>query len=86
MIYLAARDPGRGESAVKSLHEDDQLRAAKALKSDGGLSEIKFHALDITDSKSIHTFVEDLKKSHGDGIDFVINNAGIALDGFSKLE
>jgi carbonyl reductase 1 len=65
------------------LHEDEQLKAAKALRSDGGLSEIKFHALDITDSKSIQTFVQDLKQSHSDGIDFVINNAGIALDGFS---
>lgn len=67
-----------------SLHEDQQLKSAKALKSDGGLSEIKYHKLDITDSKSIQSFVEDLKKTHGEpGIDFVINNAGIAMDGFS---
>jgi carbonyl reductase 1 len=62
------------------------LKAAKALKSDGGISEIKYHALDIADSKSIQTFVHHLKQSHGEGIDFVINNAGIALDGFGKAQ
>ncbi|KAH9875129.1 hypothetical protein J1614_004618 [Plenodomus biglobosus] len=82
LIYLTARDQGRGEAAVKSLEQDAQLKEAKALKADGGLSEIKFHKLDITDSSSITSFAEDLKKAHGDGIDFVINNAGIALDGF----
>lgn len=47
---------------------------------------MKYHTLDITDSKSIETFTKDLKQNHGDGIDFVINNAGIALNGFdSKL-
>ncbi|KAF2272852.1 NAD(P)-binding protein [Westerdykella ornata] len=66
------------------MHQDEQLKAAKALKQDGGLSEIKFHALDITDGKSLETFVEDLKKTHANGIDFVINNAGIALNGFDS--
>lgn len=69
---------------MKDLEQDAQLKKAKALKSDGGDTEIKFHALDITESNSIDSFAEDLKKAHGDGIDFVINNAGIALDGFSK--
>ncbi|KAF2749042.1 carbonyl reductase [Sporormia fimetaria CBS 119925] len=85
LIYLTARDSGRGEAAVKQItHEDEQLKSAKALSSDGGSTDIKFHALDITDSKSIQKFVEDLKKAHGDGIDFVINNAGIAMNGFNS--
>ncbi|KAJ4368946.1 hypothetical protein N0V83_006028 [Neocucurbitaria cava] len=83
LIYLTARDKGRGEAAVKDLEQDTQLKNAKALKANGGLSEIKFHALDITDSSSIKTLVDDLKEAHGDGVDFVINNAGIALDGFN---
>lgn len=62
------------------------MKQAKALKSDGGLSEIKFHILDITDSSSIKTFADDLKKAHGDGIDFVVNNAGIAMSGFGECE
>ncbi len=84
LIYLTARDQGRGEAALKNLEQDPQLKKANALKADGGLSEIRFHTLDITDSKSITTFAETLKRDHGDGIDFVINNAGIALDGFGK--
>ncbi|OAL50046.1 carbonyl reductase [Pyrenochaeta sp. DS3sAY3a] len=83
LIYLTARDKGRGEAAVKQLEQDAQLKEAKALQSDGGLSTIKFHALDITDSNSIRSLAEHLKEAHGDGIDFVINNAGIAMEGFN---
>lgn len=68
---------------MKELAQDAQLKSAKALKADGGLSEIRFHALDVTDSSSITTLADHLKAAHGEGIDFVINNAGIALDGFS---
>jgi carbonyl reductase 1 len=83
LIYLTARDQGRGEAAVKDLEQDAQLKEAKALKADGGLSQIEFHLLDITSSSSIKTLADHLKQAHGDGIDFVINNAGIAMDGFS---
>lgn len=82
LIYLTARDKTRGEDALRKLREDPQLKKAKALAADGGLSEIKFHALDITNSSSVQSFVKELKESHGDGIDFVINNAGIAMQGF----
>lgn len=67
---------------MKELEQDAQLKKAKSLKADGGLSEVKFHALDITDSSSIKKFADHLKQAHGDGIDFVINNAGIAMNGF----
>ncbi|EUC38938.1 hypothetical protein COCCADRAFT_31994 [Bipolaris zeicola 26-R-13] len=83
LIYLTARDQGRGEAAVKNLEQDAQLKQAKALKADGGLSEIKFHLLDITSSDSIKILADHLKQTHSDGIDFVINNAGIALDGYN---
>ncbi|KAF2689763.1 carbonyl reductase [Lentithecium fluviatile CBS 122367] len=82
LIYLTARDKGRGEAALKALHEDAQLQKAKALKEHGGLSEIKYHQLDITDRKSVDAFAAHLKQAHRDGIDVVINNAGIALNGF----
>jgi carbonyl reductase 1 len=82
LIYLTARDKGRGEDALKDLHEDTQLKQAKALKEDGGLAEIKYHTLDITDKESIKSFAGHLKQAHGDGIDFVIHNAGIAMQGF----
>jgi carbonyl reductase 1 len=82
LIYLTARDQGRGEAAVKDLEQDAQLKKAKVLTADGGIAEIKFHALDITESSSIKKLAEHLKQAHGDGIDFVINNAGIAMEGF----
>ena len=82
LIYLTARDKGKGEAALKQLEQDSQLQQAKALKAHGGLAEIKYHQLDITDEASIKTLAEHLKESHSEGIDFVINNAGIALNGF----
>jgi carbonyl reductase 1 len=77
LIYLTARDTMRGEAAVKSLYEDSQLKKAQALRSDGGLADIKYHQLDISDTRSIRGFSEFLRKEHGEGrIDFVVNNAG----------
>lgn len=84
MIYIAARDQDRGEAAVKNMLQDAQLKKAEALFSDGGLTDIKFHPLDIAESRSIQDFKIFLDKEHPDGLDFVINNAGIAMDGFSN--
>jgi carbonyl reductase 1 len=76
LIYLTARDKGRGEAAVKSLYEDDlQLKKAGALRSDGGLADIRFHQVDIADTMSVRGFANYLKNEHGK-IDFAINNAG----------
>ena len=82
LIYLTARDKSRGEAALKDIHNDPQLAKAQALDSHGGLSTVKFHDLDIADPKSIDAFVASMKKTHPDGIDFLINNAGIAVNGF----
>ncbi|MCJ1397431.1 hypothetical protein MMC11_000624 [Xylographa trunciseda] len=82
LIYLTARKKERGESALATLHQDEQLKAAKALARDGGLSEIQYHALDISQTHSIRVFADFLKDHHPQGIDFVINNAGIAMSGF----
>jgi len=43
---------------------------------------VKYHQLDINDRKSVDAFAAHLKETHGEGIDLVINNAGIAMDGF----
>jgi len=77
LIYLTARDPKRGEQAVQSLHQDPQLKKAKALAEDGGLTSIKFHELDIEKEESIKAFAEFLRGEHG-SVDTVVNNAGIA--------
>ncbi|KAK0742676.1 carbonyl reductase [Schizothecium vesticola] len=83
LIYLAARDPSRGETAVSTLTTQDvPLQQANALRSLGGLTDIKFHQLDISQPPSIQSFAELLRAEHPDGIDFVINNAGMAMDGF----
>lgn len=84
LVYLTARDASRGEAAVKALHEEEQLRKAKVLVTDGGPTEIKFRQLDIGDEKSVDAFADFVRKEHPDKIDFVINNAGVAFEGFSR--
>lgn len=84
LVYLGARDAARGEAALSTLvHDDPTLRQAKALKAQGGLTDIKFHQIDISGSPSIQDFAAFIKEEHPDGIDFVINNAGMAMDGFN---
>ncbi|EGY22209.1 carbonyl reductase [Verticillium dahliae VdLs.17] len=82
LVYLTSRDDTRGKEAVASLEQE--LQKSKVLATDGGATEVKHHQLDISDSKSIKTLADYLKKEHPDGIDFVINNAGIALEGFGN--
>lgn len=73
LVYLTARDQSRGEEALESLRRDAQLKRATALKADGGLVEIKFHALDITDDGSVETFTKYLRETHTHGIDLIIS-------------
>ncbi len=63
--------------------QDAPLQQAKALRSHGSLADIKFHQLDISQPPSIDAFAAFLRAAHPDGIDFVINNAGLAMDGFN---
>ena len=84
LIYLTARDKGRGEEALKNIKADAQLQKTKALSSQGGLTEVRYLPLDIDSSESINGFAEYLKKEHPEGIDFLINNAGIAMNGFDS--
>jgi carbonyl reductase 1 len=69
LIYLTARDKGRGEDAIKKLDSDPLLVEARALKAAGGLTEIKYHQLDIADDQSIKEFAGFLAKEHPDGVD-----------------
>jgi len=64
VVYLTARDVGRGQEAVKLLNE-------KGLKPN-------FHQLDISDRSSIEAMRDHVVKAHG-GIDILVNNAGIAF-------
>lgn len=82
LIYLTARNEERGKAALKDINSDVSLKKAKALRADGGLSDVKFMPLDIDSQDSIRSFATQIKQSHPDGIDFLINNAGIAMQGF----
>ncbi|KAM3421537.1 hypothetical protein BST61_g1926 [Cercospora zeina] len=82
LIYLTARSAERGAAAVEELHDDPQLRDAKVLQQDGGQTTISYHPLDISQTKSVQDFRDYLQKEHPEGIDVVINNAGIAMQGF----
>uniref|UniRef100_A0A1B6FR44 carbonyl reductase (NADPH) n=1 Tax=Cuerna arida TaxID=1464854 RepID=A0A1B6FR44_9HEMI len=63
VVYLTARDSGRGKAAVAELNKLG--------------FKPEFHQLDITDKKSISTFAEYIKSKYG-GIDVLVNNAAIA--------
>lgn len=82
LIYLTARSAERGAEAVKTLNSDPALKKAGVLAQDGGDTTIKYHSLDISQTKSIQEFRDFLKSEHPDGIDMVVNNAGIAMQGF----
>lgn len=85
LVYLTARDTTRGEAALSSIQSDAALKEARALGEDGGMTDVRFHQLDIIHSRSIQALVDDLAKEHPGGLDFVVNNAGIAMDGFSMF-
>ena len=85
LIYLSARDQKRGEDAVADVLQDAHLEKAKALAEHGGLSTIKYQGMDISKSQSIKDMATFLKTEHPDGIDIVVNNAGIAMEGFGTL-
>ncbi|XP_041803198.1 carbonyl reductase [NADPH] 1 [Chelmon rostratus] len=66
IVYLTARDKGRGEEAVAAL-------ASEGLKA-------MFHQLDINELDSITTAAAYFKDKYG-GVDVLVNNAGIAFKG-----
>jgi carbonyl reductase 1 len=84
LIYLTARDESRGNEALRLILEDKTLAQAKALNKDGGLTSVEFHPLDIGSSASIEALHSYLAKEHATGVDFIINNASIAMQGFDS--
>ncbi|XP_034246303.1 carbonyl reductase [NADPH] 1-like [Thrips palmi] len=64
IVYLTARDEGRGKAAVAELNK-------LGLKPE-------FHQLDVTNKDSILALKNFIKEKHG-GLDVLVNNAGIAF-------
>jgi NAD(P)-dependent dehydrogenase (short-subunit alcohol dehydrogenase family) len=65
IVYLTARDRGRGEAAIQQLQRE-------------GLSP-QFHLLDVTDDHSVADFADFISKRHR-GVDVVISNAAARID------
>ncbi|KAH9637801.1 hypothetical protein HF086_017579 [Spodoptera exigua] len=70
-VYLTSRNEQRGAAAVAALERE-------------GLHP-RYHQLDITDTRSLETFRDYIKKNY-DGIDILINNAGILFKSSSAKE
>jgi carbonyl reductase 1 len=83
LIYLTARNEERGRAALETIKSDPQLKKAGALRSQGGLTDVEYLPLDIDSTQSIDSFATTIKTQHPGGIDFLINNAAIAMDGFN---
>lgn len=84
LVYLTARNEERGKSALDAINGDPAIKQAKALRRHGGLTDIQYLALDIDDEKSMDHFTTFLKEQHPEGIDFLINNAAVAKQGFDN--
>lgn len=80
-LYFTARNVERGQTSFQQLSEELSATGQKILSKDGGLTTLKFHQLDIDDAESRNNLRDTLKSQEG-GLDLLVNNAGIALDGF----
>ena len=67
------------------MESDELLKRAKALVGDGGSTTVKYHGVDISRRESVEDFKGFLEREHPEGIDVVVNNAGIAMNGFGML-
>ncbi|XP_045501430.1 carbonyl reductase [NADPH] 1-like [Colias croceus] len=69
VVYLTSRDINRGKEAIEIL-EKEKLHP-------------KFHQLDVSNEDSVKSFAEYIKKEHN-GLDILINNAGLTASDFHK--
>ncbi len=65
---------------LTSRNEQNGAAAAERLKAEGG--NVTYHRLDVTQPGMIASLSKDLRRDTG-AIDVLVNNAGIALDGFN---
>ncbi|RHZ56816.1 hypothetical protein Glove_396g64 [Diversispora epigaea] len=79
-IILTARDQNRGQTSLNEL--ENELKPKKILKNDGGIIDLKFMQLDLLDENSIKKTEETISRDCN-GLDILINNAGMAFKGDS---
>ncbi|KAI3380374.1 hypothetical protein SNEBB_002158 [Seison nebaliae] len=88
VAIVTGGNKGLGYAIVDLLRKDfdgvvyltsrDEIRGNEALKKMGSPANVQWMKLDVSDDKSINEFYESIIKKHPDGIDILINNAGIA--------
>ncbi|CAI2181996.1 11416_t:CDS:2 [Funneliformis geosporum] len=77
-IFLTARNQNLGQESLKKIEQE--LKSRQILKDDSGKIELKFLRMDLTDEQSIKDVGEILERDYN-GLDILINNAGIAFRG-----
>jgi NAD(P)-dependent dehydrogenase (short-subunit alcohol dehydrogenase family) len=68
-VVIACRDTSKGEAAVERMRID--------LAPNGDDARFEVRALDLADLSSVRSFAEGVIADHPDGIDLLINNAGV---------
>ncbi|UZJ56233.1 hypothetical protein CBS101457_005553 [Exobasidium rhododendri] len=74
-IYLTSRDESQGKQAIESIKAELKPEDLKN-------ASIEYHQLDISDVKSKENIINFFQAKERGGLDVLINNAGIALNGF----
>ncbi|PKS06027.1 hypothetical protein jhhlp_007861 [Lomentospora prolificans] len=74
--YAIARNPALGEAAVRRIYEDEEIKEAKVLTSDGGSVLVCFRKLDVAARGSRSSFIAHIFDQHP-SIDLLFNNAGV---------
>ena len=68
-VVVACRDTGKGDAAVKQMRSD--------LGSRGPEAQLEVRQLDLADLDSVRAFAAGISDDFPDGIDLLINNAGV---------
>jgi len=68
-VIVACRSVDKGTAAVERMRHE--------LAPDGGGAMLDVQELDLADLSSVHAFADRIKAAYPDGIDLLINNAGV---------
>jgi NAD(P)-dependent dehydrogenase (short-subunit alcohol dehydrogenase family) len=69
VVVVACRDTGKGDAAVEQMRQE--------LGSRGPEAEFEVRELDLADLDSVRAFAGGITNDYPDGIDLLINNAGV---------